>query len=121
ALPIYDRFVIVEGAAPERARRLPVRLPLLPVALTQVEEDLGEARQRVGLLELGDGLAVFAEVVRGVPANERCPGVVGPGVLRLWRRRRPDGPRHGDQSEDGNDERAGDWQRTRRISPPHRR
>ena len=63
------RLVVVEGAATELAPLL--RLPLLSVALTEVEQDLGQPRQRVGAFELRDRVGVFPQVVRGVSAPER--------------------------------------------------
>ena len=83
----HDRLVVVEGAATELAALL--RLPLLPVALTEVEQDLGQPRQRVGAFELGDRVGVFPQVVRGVPAPERRLCFVASRRRRVGGRRSP--------------------------------
>ena len=59
------RLVVVKGAATELAALL--RLPLLSVALTEVEKDLGQPRQRVGAFELRDRVGVFPRLYAVFP------------------------------------------------------
>jgi hypothetical protein len=78
-----QRLVVVKGAPPELAA--PLRLPALPVALSQVEQDLGQPGEGVRLLELGDRVGILPEVVRGVAPPEGRLCLIALRGARRWR------------------------------------